>query len=193
MATERKVQGNHRVTGNQTIDGNITLGGTLFYLELPDGSLTAPALAFADDSNTGIKHHDSDEDHVELVAGGVVCGGYKNTAIYGRQLIAPASGQGSTPGAPALTFLGLNTGLSYTSILPQDVALVIASAPVLQIDADGRLAFFGGSLYSQPSYTAMSGTADRTTAYDTATITTEELAERVKAMEDDLMGFSLFG
>jgi hypothetical protein len=35
-------------------------------------------------------------------------------------------------------------------------------------------------------FTAMTGTSDDTTARDTASITTEQLAERVKALEDRL-------
>lgn len=40
---------------------------------------------------------------------------------------------------------------------------------------------------------AMTGTADRATAYDTSTITLVQLAERVKAIEDDLTTHGLIG
>lgn len=38
---------------------------------------------------------------------------------------------------------------------------------------------------------AMTGTADRATAYATTTITLEQLARRVKAMEDDLLALGV--
>jgi hypothetical protein len=45
----------------------------------------------------------------------------------------------------------------------------------------------------QTGYAAMTGTANRGTAYDTATITLEQLAERVKAVQDDLTTHGLIG
>ena len=38
----------------------------------------------------------------------------------------------------------------------------------------------------QTGFTAMTGTADASTEYDTSTITLEQLAERVKAIQDAL-------
>ena len=45
----------------------------------------------------------------------------------------------------------------------------------------------------QTGYTAMTGTADRGTAYATSTITLQQLAERVKALQDDLTTHGLIG
>ena len=57
------------------------------------------------------------------------------------------------------------------------------TAGTVKTDADGRFS----SLATTTGYTnAMTGTADRATAYDTSTITLQQLAERVKALQDDL-------
>jgi hypothetical protein len=40
---------------------------------------------------------------------------------------------------------------------------------------------------------AMTGTANRATAYDTSTVTLVQLAERVKALQDDLTTHGLIG
>jgi hypothetical protein len=40
---------------------------------------------------------------------------------------------------------------------------------------------------------AMTGTADRGTAFNTATVTLQQLAQRVKALEDDLLAHGLIG
>jgi hypothetical protein len=56
-------------------------------------------------------------------------------------------------------------------------------------DATG-IGFFGTTPVARPSLAAASGTATRTT-FDTATVTLPQLAERVKAMIDDLRGYGL--
>jgi hypothetical protein len=52
------------------------------------------------------------------------------------------------------------------------------------------ISFFGAAPVARPSLAAASGTATRTT-FDTTTVTLPQLAERVKAMIDDLRGYGL--
>jgi hypothetical protein len=52
---------------------------------------------------------------------------------------------------------------------------------------------FGTSAYARPTtYAAMTGAANRGAIWDTATITTEQLAQRVMAMQADLTGYGFF-
>jgi hypothetical protein len=63
-------------------------------------------------------------------------------------------------------------------------------------DQSGTLSIIGDQILTarRAGYTnAMAGTADRATAYDTATISLIQLAERVKAIEDDLLTHGLIG
>jgi hypothetical protein len=54
----------------------------------------------------------------------------------------------------------------------------------------GGIGFFGTTTAPQKTMAAATGTATRTT-FDTATVTTQQLAERVKALIDDLRGWGL--
>lgn len=55
-----------------------------------------------------------------------------------------------------------------------------------------KIGFLGAAAVARPSLAAATGTATRTT-YDTATVTLSQLAERVKAIIDDLRGYGLEG
>jgi hypothetical protein len=61
----------------------------------------------------------------------------------------------------------------------------------IRIDDTG-MGFFGASPVARPSLAAATGTATRTT-FDTATVTTAQLAERVKALIDDMRSYGLEG
>jgi hypothetical protein len=54
------------------------------------------------------------------------------------------------------------------------------------------IGFFGATPVAKPSMAAATGTATRTT-FDTTTVTTAQLAERVKALIDDLRAYGLEG
>jgi len=61
-----------------------------------------------------------------------------------------------------------------------------------QYDGTKKLSFFGATPVAKPSMAAATGSATRTT-YDTTTVTLPQLAERVKALIDDLRAFGLEG
>jgi hypothetical protein len=70
-----------------------------------------------------------------------------------------------------------------------------AAREVLRGQASGSapmIGFLGAAAVARPSMAAATGTATRTT-FDTATVTTAQLAERVKALIDDLRAFGLEG
>lgn len=54
-----------------------------------------------------------------------------------------------------------------------------------------QLHFNAGTPFARPDYAAASGSASRAT-FDTTTVTTAELAQRVKAMIDDFISFGIF-
>ncbi|HEY8354782.1 MAG TPA: glycosyl hydrolase family 28-related protein [Methylophilaceae bacterium] len=66
-----------------------------------------------------------------------------------------------------------------------------ANADKVRVNTTG-VGFFGATPFARPTYGAPTGTATRT-AFDTATVTTQQLAERVKALIDDLRNYGLVG
>lgn len=69
------------------------------------------------------------------------------------------------------------------------VALRSGTTERFKVDATG-IGFFSATPVARPSLAAATGTATRTT-FDTATVTTQQLAERVKALIDDWRGYGL--
>jgi hypothetical protein len=70
-------------------------------------------------------------------------------------------------------------------------AVEIAHGATVKFSANATgIGFFAATPVARPSLAAASGTATRTT-FDTATVTTQQLAERVKALIDDWRGYGL--
>lgn len=73
--------------------------------------------------------------------------------------------------------------------------LSVGGASKAAWDVNGKFYVQGTQVVEtrKTGYTAMTGTADRGTAYATSTITLQQLAERVKALQDDHMTHGLIG
>ena len=65
------------------------------------------------------------------------------------------------------------------------------NADKVRVNTTG-IGFFGAAPFARPTYGAPTGTATRT-AFATSTVTTQQLAERVKALIDDLRNYGLLG
>jgi trimeric autotransporter adhesin len=90
--------------------------------------------------------------------------------------------------------VGVASGRVTLDVAPSgtiDTALTWSEA--LRVDYSGaaRIGFFGVTPFARPSFAAATGTATRTT-FATGTVTTTQLAERVKALIDDLRSYGLF-
>ena len=94
-----------------------------------------------------------------------------------------------TTAAPTIYRFGqANVGIGFDT---NAVFLASNSTQRVAINNLG-VGFNGAAAVARPTYAAPTGTATRTT-FDTATVTTAQLAERVKAMIDDLRVYGLFG
>jgi hypothetical protein len=87
----------------------------------------------------------------------------------------------------------------YVSFLANTVQCVNLGGPVSQLNTT-TLSLWDGAATTQvvgprrTGYTnAMTGTVNRATSYDTSTITLVQLAQRVKALQDDLTTHGLIG
>lgn len=108
---------------------------------------------------------------------------------------------------PGLAFIGdLNTGLynsaadTITFIVGGQDYLVLNTTKLeskrnLDLTGATKLLVSGTQVVGArvTGYTAMTGSADRATSYATSTITLQQLAERVKALQDDLTTHGLIG
>lgn len=82
-----------------------------------------------------------------------------------------------------------STTLTQALVIHNDNRLEIEGT----LDHDGsQVGFYGNTPVSRPTYGAPTGTPTRTT-FDTSTVTLSQLAERVKALVDDLRSVGLLG
>jgi hypothetical protein len=93
-----------------------------------------------------------------------------------------AAGSGSTSGSNIQLFGSTHATANTGSLRHSTTAKFTWNAT--------GIGFFAATPVARPSLAAASGTATRTT-FDTATVTLPQLAERVKAMIDDLRGYGL--
>ena len=94
-----------------------------------------------------------------------------------------------TTAAPTIYRFGqTNVGIGFDTN-----AVFLASNSTQRVAVNNLgVGFNGAAAVARPTYAAPTGTATRTT-FDTATVTTAQLAERVKAMIDDVRVYGLFG
>jgi len=94
-----------------------------------------------------------------------------------------------TTAAPTIYRFGqTNVGIGFDTN-----AVFLASSGTQRVAVNNvGVGFNNAAAVARPTYAAPTGTATRTT-FDTATVTTAQLAERVKAMIDDLRVYGLFG
>lgn len=99
-----------------------------------------------------------------------------------------------------------NLGIEPTALVPLSGGLLKAAEAVAALSAVDRpqvrpylqalaealreVASKGEPLVAPAGFIAMAGTANKDTLYDTDTITLDQLAERVKAMQDELTKLS---
>lgn len=99
--------------------------------------------------------------------------------------------------AGGITFKGIRINVVNTASASGSRILQLEENSVSKfaVDASGFLYIAGTKVLGTrvTGYTAMTGTADRATAYATSTITLVQLAERVKAIQDDLTTHGAIG
>lgn len=81
--------------------------------------------------------------------------------------------------------------VQFGSQSAHELALVTNDTARFRLSSTGDFHFAGGTPVARPTYGAPTGTATRTT-FATDTVTTPQLAERVKALVDDLRAVGLF-
>ncbi len=91
-------------------------------------------------------------------------------------------------GSPPANYNSVYTLMADVTIAGYGAAILIWTSA--QSPSQWFLVSHDGGAHS--GYTALTGTADRATVWDTATVTTAQLAQRVKAMEDDLLSYGTF-
>lgn len=138
--------------------------------------------------------------HGDLTITGVSQGAYEPIPLY---IVGPTV----TAGTPAaqITHTWNNAGTAQVGVLVQITNTASAAgsrildlqvgSSVVSWDVSGNM-FHGSSQVvgaRATGYTAMTGSADRATSYATSTITLQQLAERVKALQDDLTTHGLIG
>lgn len=112
------------------------------------------------------------------VLGDILFAGADGTAtVTGARIRVTCSGTPGTNDMPSRMQIGLSPDGSVT---PSTMLDMTATA----------MGFFGATAIARPTYGAPTGTATRTT-FDTTTVTTAQLAERVKALIDDLRSYGL--
>lgn len=89
-----------------------------------------------------------------------------------------------------LTILQTNGNVGIKNTAPSDAFDVTGS---INVSSVFKVASTQVVSTRKTGYTAMTGTADRAGAYDTSTITLQQLAERMKALLDDLTSHGLIG
>jgi len=109
------------------------------------------------------------------------------------QAIVDLSRTWNTTGAPAGIKLNITNTASGAGARLAD--LQVGGASKAAWDINGKFLIQGTQVVEtrKTGYTAITGTADRGTAYATSTITLQQLAERVKAIQDDLTTHGLIG
>lgn len=99
--------------------------------------------------------------------------------------------------AGGVSFQGIKLSVTNTASAAgaRLVDLLVGGSSKAAWDVDGKFYVQGTKVVEtrKTGYTAMTGTADRGTAYATSTITLQQLAERVKALQDDLTTHGLIG
>lgn len=140
---------------------------------LQDGTATDPSLTFESDTNTGIFR--SGAEALSISSNGTEMARFKVDAFAVNRLEFFGSASAS----------GVRIASEGTD---PNVAINFAPKGTSGIEFNGTQVIYS----RQTGWTAATGTSTRTT-FDTTTVTTQQLAERVKALIDDLITHGLIG
>lgn len=131
-----------------------------------DGSASAPAYSYSGDTDTGAYRIGADNI-------GWALGGTKYLDLSTTELKFVSGATNTSIGFGSISFLN---GSQVGSLTSTSLSMYTGTIGSHQVVGQRKTGYTN----------LMTGTANRATAYDTSTITLQQLAERVKAIQDDL-------
>jgi hypothetical protein len=164
--TQNLPMNGHKLTGlanGSASTDSLAYGQVFPQTQMGAGTAAAPSYSFSVDPTTGI--YADGPNVLNVAAGGVLVSSFSSTGWTVFYSGRTATYDGTT--------------FDVTGILNVSTSVKVNGVQMLSGRSTG--------------YTAMTGVANRATAYDTSTITLPQLAQRVKALLDDLTTNGIIG